>query len=97
MPLYEYQCTSCGQKNDVIHSMSEEPTVTCESCGGSCNKLVSSFSIHGTEASHTFEYNAVKSFREGQEERRQAQEASHMGKDPYNSIDSVDPDIVDHL
>ena len=35
MPIYEYQCTSCGHEMEVIQKMSDEPLRDCPSCGGS--------------------------------------------------------------
>jgi len=97
MPVYEYKCEQCEKVEEVLHSMTETPDVNCPDCGAPCGRIISSFKIHGTEASRTFEYNAVKTFRDGAEERRKAQEASHMGPNPYDSIDSVSPDIIDSL
>ena len=46
MPLYEYQCASCGSVTEVIQSYSDEPMTTCESCGGALKKLLSSPGFH---------------------------------------------------
>lgn len=31
-PLYEYQCTNCRLKVEVIQKISDEPLKTCEHC-----------------------------------------------------------------
>ncbi len=41
MPLYEYQCRSCGNVSEVIQRMSDDPLSTCEDCGGELKKLLS--------------------------------------------------------
>ncbi len=33
MPIYEYQCQSCGHLFEELQSMSEAPLVKCPSCG----------------------------------------------------------------
>ncbi|MEM7585046.1 MAG: FmdB family zinc ribbon protein [Acidobacteriota bacterium] len=41
MPLYEYQCQSCGDLSEVMQRMSDPPLTTCEVCGGELKKLIS--------------------------------------------------------
>ncbi len=41
MPLYEYQCRSCGNVSEVIQRLSDDPLSTCGECGGELKKLVS--------------------------------------------------------
>jgi putative FmdB family regulatory protein len=41
MPLYEYQCESCGQVFEVMQKFSDEPLNTHESCGGALKRLIS--------------------------------------------------------
>ncbi len=33
MPLYEYQCVSCGKSCEILQKMQEEPAVLCPECG----------------------------------------------------------------
>lgn len=33
MPIYEYQCSSCGHKEEFIQKMSDEPIKVCPNCG----------------------------------------------------------------
>ncbi len=44
MPLYEYQCESCGHRFEVIQKFSDAAPV-CPKCGGAVEKLVSSPAI----------------------------------------------------
>jgi putative FmdB family regulatory protein len=41
MPLYEYQCTGCGQRIEVLRRFSDAPLVECPHCGGVLTKLAS--------------------------------------------------------
>lgn len=33
MPFYEYECSACGHRFEVLQRMSDDPLTTCESCG----------------------------------------------------------------
>lgn len=35
MPIYAYQCSSCGHAQDVLQKMSDAPLTTCPECGQS--------------------------------------------------------------
>jgi putative FmdB family regulatory protein len=50
MPIYEYECLSCGRQCEVIQKFSDEPLNCCPECGGHMHKLVSqsSFILKGT-------------------------------------------------
>jgi putative FmdB family regulatory protein len=39
MPTYEYRCTSCGNRFDVLQRIDESPLLTCERCGGELRKV----------------------------------------------------------
>ena len=41
MPIYEYQCQSCGNRSEAMQRVSEPPLETCEDCGGDLKKLIS--------------------------------------------------------
>lgn len=42
MPLYEYQCDSCGAVFERIQKFSDPPVEACPTCGSAVKKLVSS-------------------------------------------------------
>ena len=46
MPLYEYQCTTCGTIEEAIQKFSDAPLTTCKHCSGKLNKLISQSSFH---------------------------------------------------
>ncbi len=33
MPIYEFQCQSCGHEIEVIQKISDEPSKNCSECG----------------------------------------------------------------
>jgi putative FmdB family regulatory protein len=33
MPIYEYQCQSCGKSLEVLQKISDEPLLDCPECG----------------------------------------------------------------
>jgi putative FmdB family regulatory protein len=45
MPLYEYECQSCGHRFEIIQKFSDPPASACPTCGGAVEKLVSSPAI----------------------------------------------------
>lgn len=45
MPLYEYQCQSCGTRVEKIQKFTDPPPDSCEACGGAMQKLPSSPAI----------------------------------------------------
>ena len=46
MPLYEYECSDCGERFEVIQKFSDKPVKTCRKCGGKkVERLISSSAI----------------------------------------------------
>jgi putative FmdB family regulatory protein len=45
MPLYEYECESCGHRFELIQKFSDPPAEHCPVCGGPVRKLLSSPAI----------------------------------------------------
>lgn len=51
MPIYDFQCTSCGHKGELMRKMSESNTATCPHCQADAfTKMLSapSFQLSGT-------------------------------------------------
>jgi putative FmdB family regulatory protein len=51
MPIYEYKCSSCGHKKEVLQKMSEAPLTECPACGKpALTKLISAagFQLKGS-------------------------------------------------
>ncbi len=45
MPLYEYECESCGATFEVIQKFSDHSVDTCRACGGKVRRLLSAPAI----------------------------------------------------
>jgi putative FmdB family regulatory protein len=45
MPIYEYLCSQCKERHEIIQRISEDPLTHCPSCGGEMKKLISSPAI----------------------------------------------------
>jgi putative FmdB family regulatory protein len=45
MPTYEYACTECGARTEVVQSISDPPLTTCTVCGGPLRKVFSPVGI----------------------------------------------------
>lgn len=45
MPLYEYQCTSCNERSEILQKISDPPYSHCPKCGGEMKKLLSAPAI----------------------------------------------------
>jgi len=47
MPLYEYECQSCGHRFELIQRFADPPAAACVSCGGGpVHKLLSAPAVH---------------------------------------------------
>ncbi len=45
MPIYEYQCTQCNDRTEVIQKFTDPPYAVCTKCGGDVKKLASAPAI----------------------------------------------------
>lgn len=41
MPMYEYECLSCGKRTELLQRFDDAPLSTCPACGGEVKKLIS--------------------------------------------------------
>ena len=46
MPIYEYECTKCGEITEAMQKFSDKPIKKCGSCSGKLHKLISQSSFH---------------------------------------------------
>ena len=45
MPFYDYVCSHCGRRTEVMHGIHAEGPTTCEVCGGPLKKALSTPAI----------------------------------------------------
>lgn len=41
MPTYQYACTQCGERLEVIQKFSDDPLTVCPACAGALRKVFS--------------------------------------------------------
>lgn len=45
MPIYEYECSSCGSRFDRRQRFDEEPIATCPECAGKSRRIIHSVPV----------------------------------------------------
>ncbi len=50
MPIYEYQCSKCGEVFEAFQKFTDDPLTECKFCKGKVEKLISqsSFQLKGS-------------------------------------------------
>jgi putative FmdB family regulatory protein len=47
MPLYDYDCSACGRRFEIIHGVHADPPTTCPLCGsGPVRKAIAAPAVH---------------------------------------------------
>lgn len=46
MPLYEYECASCGKRFELVQKFSAPPEAACPACGGRGHRQLSAPALH---------------------------------------------------
>jgi len=46
MPIYAYQCATCGRDEEYIQKFSDPPMETCEHCEGALHRKLTSAAFH---------------------------------------------------
>jgi putative FmdB family regulatory protein len=47
MPLYDYDCSACGRRFEVVHGVHADPPTTCPLCGsGPVRKAIAAPAVH---------------------------------------------------
>lgn len=98
MPTYEFLCGKCNKTYSSLESF--DPTgkykdVRCTHCDSKKKKMkptaanIKFGNPKDTSKFDNFSYRAGYNLEMAQNERRAAEDQSHMGSAPYNSIDDV--------
>ena len=82
MPIYEYQCQNCGRHFEKRQSVTEEPLLECEKCGGKLEKQwsLSGFQFKG-EGWYITDYARKGSVSEKVEKELSTPESGSSGDD----------------
>jgi len=83
MPLYEYQCASCGVRFERIQRFADPLVEVCPSCGqGPVNKLLSASAVHFKGSGwYVTDYAKKGSESAGQAEDKAGDKASDKASD----------------
>jgi putative FmdB family regulatory protein len=46
MPIYEYECSKCGEVTEAWQKFSDPPLSECEKCHGTLKKIISQNNFH---------------------------------------------------
>ncbi len=46
MPIYRYQCTQCGAREEHLQKFSDPPVEICGTCGGALSKQMTAAAFH---------------------------------------------------
>ena len=46
MPLYEYKCSNCHQRIELVQKINDKPPKKCPRCGSPLVKVISAPSLH---------------------------------------------------
>lgn len=45
VPTYQYACTECGERLEVVQKFTDDPLTVCDACGGKLRKVYSAVGI----------------------------------------------------
>ena len=87
MPIYEYQCSKCGEVFEAFQKITDEPLSKCKFCQGKVEKLISqsSFQLKGT-GWYLTDY--AKRSSNGQSEKPKADASSEKAAETKTSADA---------
>ncbi len=46
MPIYEYECGTCGRVHEILQKVSDKPLSDCPECSGRLHKRISQCTFH---------------------------------------------------
>ncbi len=77
MPLYEYQCTQCGERSEILQRVSDPPYTHCPKCGGEVKKLISSPAIQFKGSGfYKTDYASTSTAKSGEKSETKSESAS---------------------
>ncbi len=95
MPSYSFSCVKCGHIFDELCLWEEIAKTQCQKCKSKkLNRIFGAPNIvfadpRGTSKFDNFGYRAGYNMEKAKNDRRTAENASHMGADPYQKIDDL--------
>jgi putative FmdB family regulatory protein len=90
MPLYEYECGSCGRRFERIQKFSDPPLETCPHCSaGPVKRLISSPAIHFKGSGWYINDYARKDTKDAKETAKDAKETKDTKESKETSTSST--------
>ncbi|WP_181550876.1 FmdB family zinc ribbon protein [Desulfosalsimonas propionicica] len=93
MPIYEYECESCGRVHEILQKVSENPLTQCPDCSGMLHKRISQCTFHlkgtGWYATDYAKGTSASSSSSGKKDDSSTKEASADAQ-PKNSSSASD-------
>ena len=90
MPLYEYVCTQCHRRCEIIQKVDDPPLKGCKVCGGAMKKVVSAPAIQFKGTGWYITDYARKSSPERSETKPRSKAGSKV-ESGQNSVDDKKP------
>ncbi len=94
MPIYEYECTKCGNIAEALQKFSDKPLTRCRHCKGKLTKLVSQSTFHlkGSGWYATDYANKSKSSAKPSEKEKQSKSAESKSSDTGSGSQKAAPE-----
>lgn len=82
MPIYEYDCDSCGKRTEAIQRVGERPLRICPRCGGKLKKAFSAPAIQFKGSGwYVNDYSGARGEQKKKEATADSKEGSAEAKD----------------
>jgi putative FmdB family regulatory protein len=88
MPIYEYECTKCGNVEEALQKFSDKPLTRCGHCNGKLTKLVSQSTFHLKGSGWYVTDYAKKSKDSAKPSKKETQSKSAESKSSDSGTDS---------
>jgi len=88
MPIYEYECTKCGNVEEALQKFSDKPLTRCGHCNGKLTKLVSQSTFHLKGSGWYVTDYANKSKESAKPSKKETQSKSAESKSSDSGSDS---------
>jgi putative FmdB family regulatory protein len=82
VPIYEYDCASCGKRTEAIQRVGERPLRICPRCGGKLKKAFSAPAVHFKGSGwYVTDYAGARGEQKKKEAKADSKEGSSESKD----------------
>ncbi len=89
MPIYQYNCQSCGHQLEALQKITEDPLIDCPECGASALKkgvTAAAFRLKGTGWYETdFKNKQAKNAKPGEDKKTKTESGGDKAGDAKSS------------